>query len=252
MYFDPDQIAHMNDRLDELTGKYGELAEKMIQRNYVSSLADEHAKQGFCRRLRLMTRSIQNVFRLLPPELEYVPDNEAIIDTTINIQSFLISVVGCCDNLAWIWVGERAITQKDGSKLQAQMVSLRSKVLIETYPDTLSTYIKECQKWLDYVKDFRDSLGHRIPLYIPPYIVDPKNVPTFQSLGATAVEALKRGEVEEFKRLEAEQEKLKFFRPWFTHSFREESGVVVFHSQMLIDFATIHELGQMFLQKLEQ
>lgn len=252
LYFEPDQIARMDNSMSELTEKCHELAEQFVNREYASQLADEHAKHGFCRRLNLLARAIHNVFRLLPPELTSVPDDEMVIDATINIQSFVTNVVGCCDNLAWIWVGEKAILQNDGSEVQPHMVGLRSNILIKTYPDTLRTYLEERREWLDYIKNFRDSLGHRIPLYIPPYIVDPENVDAFKSLEAAALKALSRGEMEEFERLETEQERLKFFRPWITHSFREESGKLIFHPQMLSDFDTIHEIGWKFFHELEQ
>lgn len=102
MYFETDQVAQMNDTINHLAGKCRELREKMVDRKYSSPRAEEHAKQGFCRRFGLMIRSTYNVFELLPPELERVPEDDVAIDATINIQSFVTNVVGCCDNLAWI------------------------------------------------------------------------------------------------------------------------------------------------------
>lgn len=142
------------------------------------------------------------------------------------------------------------MAQTDGAGLQPRMVSLKSKALLKTYPKTLRTYLEERKEWFDHIKNFRDSLAHRIPLYIPPYIVDPKDVGSFHSLEASTAEALKGGDMEEFERLEAEQEKLKVFRPWITHSFREGSAMLVFHAQMLNDFATIHEIGEKFIEEL--
>jgi hypothetical protein len=38
-------------------------------------------------------------------------------------------------------------------------------------PNEFRTFIDSRQKWFENLKDFRDSLAHRIPLYIPPFMI---------------------------------------------------------------------------------
>ena len=54
---------------------------------------------------------------------------------------------------------------------------------------------------------------------------------------------------EEYDRLQAEQQKLGFFRPWMTHSIFE-GRQVVFHTQ-LTDYVTIDEYSRTMLEELE-
>ena len=43
-------------------------------------------------------------------------------------------------------------------------------------------YLTGLGDWFDHIIDFRDALVHRIPLYIPPYIVSQDNDAKYQAL----------------------------------------------------------------------
>ena len=55
----------------------------------------EYAKHGFCRRLETLVRTIDQVYELLPPEQEEIPDRENVVDATIAIQAFTMSAAWC-------------------------------------------------------------------------------------------------------------------------------------------------------------
>jgi hypothetical protein len=55
-----------------------------------------------------------------------------------------------------------------------------------------------------------------------------------------------------YDQLMAEQLKLGRFRPWIQQSFEENSVPIVFHPQMLSDFATIEELGTKMLEEFSK
>lgn len=65
-------------------------------------------------------------------------------------------------------------------------------------------------------------------------------------------EALKNADIGRYEQLRSEQEKLRRFRPWMTHSWNEKSRTVVFHSQLLADYATVDELGRNMLKELDR
>jgi len=58
--------------------------------------------------------------------------------------------------------------------------------------------------------------------------------------------------VEEYDRLQLEQKKLGRFRPWMTHSQFEKAPSIVFHPQMLADYATVDEFGRTMLEELDR
>jgi uncharacterized protein YydD (DUF2326 family) len=65
-------------------------------------------------------------------------------------------------------------------------------------------------------------------------------------------EALQRGDFEEYDRLQSKQKEFVLFRPWMTHSQYESAPTVVFHEQLLQDYATIDEFGRRMLEELDR
>ncbi len=251
MYFTQDQVAELNHDHDEVRDKFADLRERYIFRNYQSAQAREHATHGFARRLGTLVRCIDNVFELLPPDREDIPTRNEVVDATINIQAFAFNIFGCCENLAWIWVSERPVLQDDGSPLQPKMIGLGSRRVRRSFSPPFRSYLNSRQRWFTHMKDFRDALAHRIPLYIPPYIVAPEHVDEYQRLEIAANEALRCGNAAEYHRLLANQEALSFYRPWMTHPQTENASIVVFHSQLLADFNTVDEIGRRLLREME-
>lgn len=220
---------------------------------YRTKIGDEHGKQGLGRRLGTMQRCIENVFELLPPDLADIPKKDSTKNAEISIQAFVMNVFGCLENLAWVWAHEKGVTQPDGSPLEPKMIGLKrqNKRMWKSMRVELRQYLVSRGQWFSHIKNFRDALAHRIPLYIPPYIVDPTNFDEYHRLEVRAHETLLAGDVGEHERLMAEQRKLCFFRPWMTHSFEEKSPQVVFHPQLLADFNTIIELGGIMADELD-
>jgi hypothetical protein len=62
----------------------------------------------------------------------------------------------------------------------------------------------------------------------------------------------RRGNMAEHARLKLEQEALTRFRPWMKHSFADPSPPIVFHPQVLADFATIEEMCRRILSELDR
>jgi hypothetical protein len=93
-------------------------------------------------------------------------------------------------------------------------------------------------------------LAHRIPLYIPPYFVRPEDEEEYKRLELASMEAASKGGFEEYDRLQAEQQKLGFFRPWMTHSLFQGSPQIVFHAQLLTDYVTVDEYARTMFDEL--
>ena len=234
--------------------KYQGLMVSYIARNYKNPLAQEYAKQGFSRRLKTLARCIDNIFEILPPDRIELPTSEELTDAAINIQAFVINVFGSTDNLAWIWVREKSITNGDGSPISNILVGLRenNKLVRGSFSPEFQEYLRGLNGWFDNLENFRHALAHRIPLYIPPYVVPEDKFAAYQELGERMTEAFNRQDFAEHERLSTEQEALATFIPYMTHSFEEEAKFVVFHAQLLADFHTIEELGQKMLAELDR
>ena len=254
MYFTNDASQQLEQEFETIPAKSKELMLKFTTRKYKNKTSAEFAQQGFMRRVQLLERCIQNVFSLIPPDNTDPPSKNVRHDAEINIQTFVLSVFGCLDNLAWIWVIEKNVTERNGSLLRATWVGLRKEntIVRSAFPAEFQDYLQGLDMWLGYLEEFRHALAHRIPLYIPPYVVFTKDLHIYNQLEKDRSAALARLDHNEYDRLTVAQDDLKNFRPWMQHSFVEESKPMVFHAQLLADFNTINELGLKMLDELDR
>ncbi|MGH6851377.1 MAG: hypothetical protein ACREDD_13180 [Methylocella sp.] len=254
MYFAQDQLEELNRGHSKILGKFADLREKYFIRNYQNARAREYATHGFGRRLGTLVRCIDRVFEILPPDLDEIPSRDEVTDATVNIQAFVFNIFGCCDNLAWIWVLEKAVLQQDGNPLEPKMVGLGttySRVRL-SFSQPFRSYLDSREQWFTHIKEFRDTLAHHIPLYIPPYIITPDRLNEYERLGAAANEAARLRNFAEYDRLTAEQDALGRFQPWMTYSPVENAPAIVFHFQLLSHFNTIDEIGRKLLEEMER
>ena len=249
-YFSKENIEQLYAGREEMRRQFEDLRGEFVMRNYKSERGREFAVHGFSRRLSTMVRAIDLVFDLLPPELEEIPERDIVNDATIAIQSFVLNAFGCLDNLAWIWVCEKPVLTADGKKLISFDVGLgpKCKKVRGSFSEEFLTYLDSRQDWVDnHLKCFRDSLAHRIPLYIPPYIITPETVDEYNKLEMQSGEATRKADFKKYDEIQATQKKLGIFRPWMTHSAKDNSPTVVFHEQLLCDYNTIDEFGRAML-----
>ena len=251
-HFTPEELAELSRGQGEAHEKFADLRERYFVRNYENDRAKDFAFHGFGRRLGTLIRCIDQVFAILPPDREGIPSRDEVVDATIYIQAFVLNIFGCLDNLAWIWVSEKDIKNKDGSELGYKSIGLGNKQVRSRFSQPFRSYLDSLEPWFIHMKDFRDALAHRIPLYIPPFIVAPDRIDEYQRLGAAAHEAARLQNVAEYDRLTAEQDALGVFRPWMTHSRAENAPVQIFHRQLLADFNTIDEIGRKLLEEMER
>jgi hypothetical protein len=248
MNFTQDQLKQIQDGHGEIAEKYKKRMLDYLKYPYANCLAKESATHGFSRRLNLLVRCADNIFSILPPDQTVVPEKNKLNDTVINIQSFIFNIFGCTENLASIWVHEKNLEVRPG------LVGLRKQNtrVRETFSNQFQDYLTRLDNWFDNLENFRHALAHRIPLYIPPYVVTENNNDSYQELERRMQEAFLRMDLDEHDRLSYEQEALRTFVPIMTHSFQEGARKVVFHAQIVADFNTIYELSGKFLEELSR
>lgn len=251
-YYKDDDIAKMATRYDELHAKYEALRDTIVMRGFATPKGDEFAKHGFVRRCEMLWRCVQKTFETIPPDLDGLPSRDQTKDVTIFLHCFIIHVFGACDDLAWILVHEKAITKPDGSPLPPAWVGFRkdNKSVRGNLSEKMIGVLDSFEEWFKHVDDFRHSLAHRIPLYVPPYNIRADSEDDYRRLEGEIYQALADGDLDKHQQLKQQQEKLTFFRPWFAHSFSEKSPTMVIHAQALADFSAVLELGEATIQEL--
>jgi hypothetical protein len=189
------------------------------------------------------------VFKIIPPGIIKIPSRDRLHDAQINIQAAIANTYGCVDNLAWVWVYERGLS-KD---IKARQVGLRkhNTQVRASLAAEFRVYLDTLEGWFEYLADYRHALAHRIPVYIPPGNVRPKDVDAYNDLQLQMNEALNRIRPYEYERLSAEQGKLLVFQPVVGHSLSEMKAPYYFHPQLIADFFTVEELGQKMLTELK-
>jgi hypothetical protein len=145
-----------------------------------------------------------------------------------------------------MWVLERNVRLANGKPIPTRLIGLGTKnqQVRSSLPSELQQALNSWSEWFKYLEDYRHSLAHRIPLYIPPFGVAPQDVNEWANLDSRIVSLRHSGESSELQALKARERELRFFRPIIAHSFIENSRPVPIHLQMLSDFKTVHELAE--------
>jgi hypothetical protein len=252
MYFSDEHLDKIFEKYALLKSKYNALIFAYHGRNYLFPASSEYARHGFMRRVGTLLRCVENTFTILPPGRgDDPPTREELIDATINIQAFVFNVFGAIDNLAWIWVTETQL-KKDGASIPNAWVGFGPKntFVRESLTQGFRSYLLSMDSWFDHLENFRHALAHRVPLYIPPYIVHPKREEEWRQFETKIMDAMRRGDAKAEEELKESQKALCKFRPWMIHSYSGGSRPVVFHAQLIADFMTVEEMALKLLPEL--
>lgn len=174
--------------------------------------AQEHLFHGALRRLKLIRYAIKNIYKLFPLDQISPLKEDALSNVTISLQSMSVNISGFFDNLTWMYVYEKSIQYKKITEVNF-WVFVKKKLFPEKFCDYVSS--TRFIKWHDaHAKQYRDTLAHRIPLYVPPYSVTDK--------GNIAV-------------------------PIYRESILDSGKSVMFHPQIIADFNTVDEISKNYL-----
>lgn len=253
-YFSDEALAEMGQRLHGTGLKQKELTEAFLSRTYKSAAAKEQAHQGVGRRLILLAYSLERVFAILPPENERAPNREILIEADIFIQAFVFNLFGLLENLAHIWVAERSIRGANDRLLPSGHIGLRpeNETVRASFSREAQVELAVLDDWFANLKTFRDNLAHRIPLYVIPYILSPEDERAYNGLYADELEAVRQGDLRLAVDIKKRRRALEHFRPWMKHSTNDPAPPVVFHPQMLADFATAEKIALLILSELDR
>lgn len=254
MFFSQNDLQKLKEEYLKISGKHDRLLEAYLRRSYDDARAREYAHHGFSRRLKTLVRCIDNIFEILPPDRADLPTSEELSDVNINLQAFTFNIYGCVENLAWIWVCEKTLMKDDGSPIPNEWIGLRKKntLVRKSFSPEFLEYLDGLENWFDHLENFRHAVAHRIPFYVPPYMITEDKIAAYRDLENRITDALNHGALEDYDHLSAEQDALGVFRPVMTHSFIEDARHVVFHPQLFADFNTIEEFGWKMLEELDR
>jgi hypothetical protein len=206
--------------------------------------------QGALRRLKMIHHCTALIFELIPPNTNRPPPERSISLVTICLQSHFIHVFGFIDCLAHLWVLEKGLTQSNGKAIPRTKIGLgrNNDLLRSTLPAETLAKIEEFDNWFEYLEMYRHSLAHRIPLYIPPNFVDPKNATKYSALNEAWLTEL---DDKESERLQKEMDQISHFKSIALFDL-DEAPCIFFHPQVIADRKTIEVIASAVFDALEK
>lgn len=213
-----------------------------------------HLIYGVCRRLDVIRRSLSNIFLCYPPSRTERLGEADLSNVQINLHAFCINVAGILDNWAWAFALRHDLVDQVGGKFG---VGLFKEKLASFFTQELSRQVDSMRDWHDlYLKEYRDALAHRIPLYIPPFVLYGDEVDTYKELEKQKNDLLysSRFNEKKYKEISKKLDQMGCAGDFFLHSFDfgDNYKPVVLHTQIVCDCETVVEFGRTFLKQWQQ
>lgn len=210
--------------------------------------AKEYLFHGVARRLDVVERCVENIYLIFPLRRKKLLCRDELKDVDINLHAFFINIFGLLDNMAWVAVYET----NESRKINKNGIGLYKAETQEFLGDGFKEYLNTdtMKKWHnEYLKNYRDALSHRIPLYVPPKNLNPEQKEQEEGFDQKLRQAIKSQNFNEMNVLQKEMDKIGDPAPFFMHSLSEtDNKIVMLHAQVITDFGTVEEIVEKFCE----
>jgi hypothetical protein len=251
MVYTPEQAAHLvREHLASLDGLVELQKECTLQGLSIANpMVQEHMLHGVSRRIMVLKRSVENIFDLFPPSTTKPLPTDTLSDVQINLHAFVMNLYGVFENWAWAYYHRHDL---QGEIRDRRQVGMFSTTMSPYLPRVIREYLSSevMAAWQrDYLKNYRDALAHRIPLYIPPANFTSEESERYSLLEVEKLSSLRARDLIRFEGICLEEESIGVASPMFMHSFSEggEVKAILLHPQVLSDSNTVVEFGTKFL-----
>ena len=258
--YSPTQIEIITREYANLLREYRSVTESITVQgqDLPEGRVKEYLLHGIARRVSVLERAVENIFTLFPLTTSDVLPRNTLYDVQVNLHAFTMNLYGIFENCAWCFVLFHDLQSiiEDPRK-----ISLFSRPTKRYLPETLINYLgtQNFTNWSKYLKSYRDSLAHRIPLYVPPATFTEADRERYNLLQAEQMECFRSyadGDICEELVNRAEQINLELESigspcPTFLHSFTDDTGniPVAIHPQLISDSRSVIEFLNLFLDK---
>ncbi len=247
-FFKQNDINKIKSELALINSRYFNLMIKLWKLFYrlKTKKAKEYLSHGVMRRLGIIKRSIENAFTIFPVERDNLLSKNELADVGINLHAFFVNIFGILDNLAWVVIHENQLTAKIDKKSIGLFIGKTQKCFTEEFRSYLNS--GSIKKWYDeYLKNYRDALSHRIPLYVIPKTLNPEQKMQMEQIENKIANCYKSLDLDPIDKLREEQESIGDVCPFFGQALSENKDVVL-HAQIIADFNTIEEIVEKYCQ----
>ena len=204
------------------------------------TLSNEEAKffilYGPGRRLGMIWVSYRDILEHIATDrTEPLPQDEvATISRDLNV--IYINIPGVLDNYAWCLLHQ--VATDNTKKLRPVKVGLFSSEFMDD-PNLVSLrpLLDEFGKWHKELKTRRDPAVHRIPLYVPPAALNPKEEDRYRELEDQIADAFNSQNFEQVDELSDQQGRIGTFMSCFIHHPGE--GIIPIYPTVPQDIANL-------------
>ena len=174
------------------------------------------------RRLRMIWVSYRDILELIAPHrTEPLPQDEVgTISRDLNV--IYINILGVLDNYAWCLFHQVA-TDKTKKLPPVRVGLFSSEFMDDPNLASLRPLLDEFGKWHKELKTRRDPAVHRIPLYVPPAVLNPEEVDRYRELEDQIADAFNSLNFEQVDELSAQQGRIGTFNSCFIHHPGEDT-----------------------------
>jgi len=169
-YYSEKQLKQLYDELQSYNLKYNNF---MLKEFNEASI--EFFVYGFTRRLGILYKTLTNIYKYYPPELNKIQKSD-IEDTIINLHAFYVNLYGAIDCLSKVYITEVHNIELNKSK-HYNIFDTFDKSKVKRFPNAslTSENIKNKiepyhNKYKTIEEHIRHQITHRIPIYIPDQI----------------------------------------------------------------------------------
>jgi len=214
-----------------------------------SKLAHDYFFYGIVRRTYNIKRCLTNFERISPPEKNEYLDDDQRSDLTLFLHAFLLHISGGIDNLAWVLFYTQKIDKIKNPKKFKQKISLFNGEFQKYLDKDIIDKCSKFKQWYSYLKNYRDPIAHRVPPYIIPYTVDPRNKTEHNEL-VMLLSSI--NDEEEKLNIQKKLDSMRDYEPKYMYSFIEDNKMVRFHPQAIADARTFCVLAKLVVSCLKK
>ncbi|MBW2655591.1 MAG: hypothetical protein JRC91_11855 [Deltaproteobacteria bacterium] len=247
-FFKQDHVDKIKSEFTLINSRYVDIKIKLweLHNRLKTEKAKEYLSHGVMRRLGIMMRSIKNVFTIFPIERNTLLSTSELSDVDINLHAFIVNIFGLLDNLAWVWIHEKQLANEIHQMNVGLYKTKTQKHLTEEFCRYLNS--DRMKKWYnEYLRNYRDTLSHRIPLYVLPKALTPKQVSQVKQIENKIADCYKLRNWDMVEKLREESDRIGDVCFLVSHASSENFPIIL-HAQLIADFNTIEEIVKKYCE----
>ena len=250
VFYSPEQIDKIHQDFDRVTADLQALMFRGIEeaQGAQSDDARKYLRHGVGRRLSILKRSIEDIYEIFPPTREDRLSRDEVTSVQIFLHAFVINLSGVFDNWAWAFVHRHDLLAEVGGAINVGVFKRSTQQFLSV---AMRTYLNKSaiSDWHEqYVKNYRDALAHRIPLYVPPAHWTEDDQANHDRLEAEKARLIAAQDWDQLDVVWNEQDQIG--APCFVFMYEyapdENAQSVVLHPQILCDGLTVVDFGNKF------